>query len=145
MTPIAAANLMRIISVGFFGTALVFASGAFPGLDGVSIWMHDLLDFPLDGSIEPFTREARWFSAIGGGVFASLCVLLFMVVAPAVERQDKEIIRGAVVALVAWFIIDSAGSVAAGVPANALFNVSFLVVLLAPLLLARRPARQAAT
>ena len=138
MSPSAAAAMMRIVSAIFFFAALIFASGAFPGFDGLSIYMHDLLDFPIDGATGPYTKEARWFSAIGGGVFASLCLLLFMIVAPAIERGDKAIIRATLISLGVWFVIDSAGSIAAGVPANAAFNVSFLVLLLAPLLAERK-------
>ena len=72
MTEKQAANIIRCASIAFFFTALVFASGAFAPIDGLSVWMHDLLDWPLDGATAPYTEEARWFSAIGGGVFAGL-------------------------------------------------------------------------
>ena len=38
----------------------------------------------------------------------------------------------------AWFVIDSAGSILAGAPVNALFNVGFLAMFAVPLW---RPAR----
>ncbi len=139
MTPAKAASILRIVSVMFFVTALIFASGAFESIDGVSVLMHDMLDWPLDGSINEYTREARWYSAIGGGVFASLCVLLFLVIAPLIERGDEEIRRGVIVSMLVWFVIDSAGSIAAGVPANAVFNISFLTVLIGPILMIRQP------
>ncbi len=75
MTEKQAANIIRYVSVMFFFTALIFASGAFAPIDGASVFLHDLLDWPLDGGTAEYTKEARWFSAIGGGVFAGLCVL----------------------------------------------------------------------
>jgi hypothetical protein len=141
MSPNAAATMMRTVSTIFFVTALIFASGAFAGLDGVSLFMHDLLDFPLDGGTGGYTQEARWFSAIGGGVFAALCALLYLVIAPAIENGDKAIIRGATISVVIWFIIDSGGSIAAGVPANAVFNILFLAIFLAPLILVKSHTR----
>ncbi|GJL94516.1 MAG: hypothetical protein DHS20C05_09210 [Hyphococcus sp.] len=139
MAPHKAASILRLASVMFFFTALIFASGAFAPIDNVSVFLHDMLDWPLDGSINEYTREARWFSAIGGGVFASLCVLLFLVVAPLIERGDEEVRRGVIISMLVWFVVDSAGSIAAGVPANAVFNISFLAILLGPILMIRTP------
>jgi|GEM_PF-959212 len=134
MLPSSAAAMLRIVSIVSFVFALVFASGAFPGFDVASQTLHDFLDFPLDGKIGPYTEEARWFSAIGGGVFAAMTVMFYLIVVPGVARGDREVIRGAVTALIVWFVIDSAGSIAAGVPANAVANVSFLALFLWPLL-----------
>ena len=138
MTRKQAANIIRYASIAFFFTALIFASGAFAPIDGVSMWVHDLLDWPLDGSMAEFTREARWFSAIGGGVFAGLCVLFYMVVAPMVEQGSRLATRGTVISMLVWFVIDSAGSIAAGVPVNAVFNVAFLAIFIGPILAIRR-------
>ncbi len=138
MTHAKAASILRIVSAGFLLTALIFASGAFAPIDGLSVWMHDMLDWPLNGSIEEYTREARWFSAIGGGVFAALCVLFLLVIVPLIERGDVEARRGVIISMFVWFVIDSAGSIAAGVPANAAFNVVFLVMVLGPILMVNR-------
>ena len=140
MSPTTAAALMRALAAFFFIAALIFASGAFPGLDGLSILMHDFVDFPLDVTTGPYTEDARWFSAIGGGVFASRCVVMWMIFAPAIENGDKQIVRSAIISILVWFVIDSAGSVAAGVPVNVAFNVLFLAMLMAPLTLVREPS-----
>lgn len=140
MSPSAAAAMMRAVSAVFFLAALIFASGAFPGFEGMSILMHDLLDFPLDGKTGPYSEEARWFSAIGGGVFASLCVVMALVFAPAIENGDRRVTRAAIISIMVWFVIDSAGSISAGAPANAAFNVLFLAMLMAPLTLVRQPS-----
>ena len=142
MTHAMAAAIFRIVSAGFLLTALVFASGAFAPIDTMSVWMHDMLDWPLNGSIETYTREARWFSAIGGGVFAGLCILFILVIVPLIERGDRAVRRGVIISMLVWFVIDSSGSVAAGVPANAVFNVAFLAMFLGPLLAIREPAQQ---
>jgi hypothetical protein len=133
MSPQTAAMLLRIASIGSFGLALIFASGAFAPLEGASRLLHDFLDFPLGDGLGAYTTEARWFSAIGGGVFASLAALFYLVVAPAIGRGDDEVRRGAILSILIWFVIDSAGSIAAGVPSNAAFNVFFLALFLGPL------------
>ncbi len=140
MTHKQAANIIRYLSVGFFIMALVFASGAFASFDGASKLLHDVADWPMDGSMADYTREAKWFSAIGGGLFAGYSVLFFLVVAPLVEQGSSLVIRGTIISMLVWFVIDSAGSVAAGVPTNVVFNVGFLAVFLGPLLAIREPA-----
>lgn len=134
MTHAQAARLLRLVAVIFFPTALIFASGAFASADALSVLMLDLLDAPLDGATGELTREARWLSAIGGGVFASLCAMIYFVIAPLVERGDQTARRGYIISIVIWFIIDSGGSIAAGVPANAAFNILFLALFLGPVL-----------
>lgn len=138
MTEKQAATIIRYVSIMFFFTALIFASGAFAPIDGASVFLHDLLDWPLDGGTAEYTKEARWFSAIGGGVFAGLCVLFYTVVAPLVEQGSRLAVRGVIASMLVWFVIDSAGSIAAGVPANAVFNVAFLAMLIGPILAIRR-------
>ncbi|WP_428409188.1 hypothetical protein [Hyphococcus sp.] len=140
MSPSAAAAMMRGLAAFFFVAALVFASGAFPGFDTLSIMMHDVVDYPLDGTTGPYTEDARWFSAIGGGVFASLCVVMWLIFAPAIENGDRRIVRSAIISLLVWFVIDSAGSIGAGVPVNVAFNALFLAMLMAPLTLVCQPS-----
>jgi hypothetical protein len=137
MSPVAAARVMRLVAIGFFPTALILVSSAFAPIDGISVLLHDFLDFPLDGDFT-FTAESRWIAAIAGGVFAALCVLLHQVVAPAIEEGDERVRRGTILALLVWFPLDSIGSIAAGAPANAAFNVLFLALFLTPLIAVRR-------
>jgi len=40
--------------------------------------MHDLIDWPFGDGLEIFTREARWFSAIDGGVLAGFSALFYL-------------------------------------------------------------------
>ena len=140
MTETRAASAIRFMSVVFFVTALIFASGAFASIDGASILLHDFLDWPLDGATAEYTREACWFSAIGGGVFAGLFALFYFVVAPRVAEGDLRAKRGVIIAMLTWFVIDSAGSIAAGVASKAIFNVLFLFMIIGPIL-AIRPAK----
>ena len=140
MTHKQAANIIRYLSVAFFFMALVFASGAFSAFDGASKLLHDVADWPIDGSMADYTREAKWFSAIGGGIFAGYSVLFFLVVAPLVEQGSSLVIRGTVISMLFWFVIDSVGSVAAGVPTNVAFNLVFLALFVGPLLAIRPSA-----
>ena len=92
----------------------------------------------MDGAATVATAQTRLLAAISGGVFASWSVLLILIVAPAVVRGDDDIRRAALIAILVWFVIDSAGSLAAGFAANAAFNTVYLVTLLAPLLMVEK-------
>lgn len=136
MTPATAARLMRIGSAGFLFAGVVFATAAFAAVDRPGVLFLDLLKWPLDGDPGALGQDARWLSAVGGGLLVALAVLTALVVAPAIERGDREARRGAVIAILMWFVIDSAGSIAAGVVSNALFNALFGAVYLLPLVAA---------
>ena len=140
MTETKAANTIRATSIVLIITGLVFASGAFAPIEGASRFMHDLIDYPVDGSIDTFTREARWFSAIGGGVVVGMSVLFFTVIAPLIEAGHRDIHRGVIVSMLAWFVIDSTGSIAAGVPANVIVNITLLALFIGPILAIRPKA-----
>lgn len=137
MSPLAAAGLMRLVAVSFFLFGLIFASVAFAPLAAPGLFLLDLLKWPLDGDPAALSQEARWLSAIGGGVLAAFAVFMHMIVAPGLAREDGEIRRAAIAAILVWFVIDSAGSVAAGAASNAVFNAGFMALYLAPILLAR--------
>jgi len=143
MSPSAAAKMIRLVALCFFPTALILYSSAFSSIDGASRLLHDFLDFPLDGDFT-FTAEARWIAAIGGGVFAAMCVMLHQIVAPAIEEGDERVRRGAILAILVWFVLDSTGSIAAGAPANAAFNILFLALFIGPLIAVQRPSNKIA-
>jgi hypothetical protein len=137
MSPAAAARALTFVSLVFLAFALVIAAAAWPPLAGPSTVLHDLVAWPIDGGTDLGSDEARLLSAILGGVFASLAAMLMLVVAPALKRGDDQVRRGAVAAVLVWFVIDSIGSVVAGAPSNAAFNTVFLAMVLAPLMLVR--------
>lgn len=143
MSPDAAARMVRLVAIGSFPLALILVSSAFAPIDDLSVWLHDFLDYPVDGDFV-FTPESRWMAAIAGGLFAALAVLFHQVVAPALEEGDARVRRGAIIALLTWFTLDSSGSIAAGAPANAAFNVIFLAFFLGPLIVLRRERAVAA-
>lgn len=132
-----AAALIRFNAVGFGLFALVWALAAFAPFGEPARFLLDLLRWPIDGNPASLDQIDRWLSAIGGGVVLGFSVMTFLIVAPGVERGDQSIRNGAVAAILSWFVIDSAGSIASGVASNAVFNLAFLALYLAPLIMAR--------
>ncbi len=96
-------------------------------------FLIDFLDWPLDKTSLAFDRNTMWLSSIGAGLLAAVAIFLGGIVAPAIKEGNQSIIRTTTVAMVVWYLIDSIGSIAAGVPSNAVFNTIFLALILLPL------------
>ena len=141
MSPQTASQLLKVIGYLSIAFALAIAGAAWPPTSGVFNFLFDMVDWPVDGAATVVSAQTRLLAAISGGVFASWSVLLILVVAPAVARGDDNIRRAALIAIVVWFVIDSAGSLAAGFATNAAFNAVYLVTLLAPLMMVKQGAR----
>ncbi len=144
MSPQTASQTLNIVGYVSIGFALAIAGAAWPPTSGLFNFLYDMVDWPMDGAVTVVAEQTRLLSAISGGVFASWSVLLILIVAPAVGRGDEEIRRAALIAILVWFFIDSAGSLAAGFPVNAAFNTVYLGSLLAPLLMVKKNAARAA-
>ena len=114
------------------------AAAAVPAMSGPVQFLADLIFFPLDGLQSVAAEETRLISAIGGGVMVGWGVMLWMV---STQLYPKEpVLAGKIImtSIVVWFVIDSAGSVLAGAPLNALGNVSFLLIFCLPLWWSRK-------
>ena len=133
MTPQFAARWLRLVAVALLVFMAVWATAALPGFDRPATLLMDLNDWPLDGSHDILSRDTRWLSAIGAGLLAALALLLALVVAPALEAGQRYVRQGALTAIVAWYVIDSVGSVTAGVPENVLVNTVYLALMAVPL------------
>ena len=131
-----AANALRAVSVAYAGIGLVWATIAFAPIDAPGRLFTDLLDWPLDDVPTTLDPLERWTHAVGAGLLVALAVAFALVVAPAVERGDRQAVRGAALALGAWYVIDTAGAVANGMGSVG-WNTLFLLGWAVPLLLAR--------
>jgi len=99
-----------------------------------SRFILDISNWPVDNLSTSLDQNTKWLTSIAAGLLAAISVFLGGIVVPAIKENNKPIIRTTIVAMVAWYIIDSVGSVASGVPSNAFFNTIYLVLILAPLL-----------
>ena len=96
-------------------------------------FLADLIFFPIDGAQHLAASETRLISAIGGGVMAGWGVLLWMISTHLFPSDDALATKLIVSSIVTWFVIDGVGSIVAGAPLNAVFNVSFLLIFCIPL------------
>ena len=66
--------------------------------------------------------------AIGGGLMVSWGVMMWLI-ADRLYPREPEMARNMIkIGVATWFVVDSAASIAAGAPMNALFNTGFVVL-----------------
>ncbi|MEM7538205.1 MAG: hypothetical protein AAF639_38915 [Chloroflexota bacterium] len=127
--------IITAIVVASFGP--IFFLGTMEATAEPARWTLDLLSWPLDGQ-QTFDPTTRFLSALTGGFLFGWGVMIWCLRAWVYDAAPEGVRRAVVTGVLAWFILDSAGSIASGVAINALFNVIFLVIGVGPLW---RPAR----
>ena len=134
MTPKNSAKIVRIVAWGFIGFAFIWGLAPYQAVNAPARWLLDLLDLPFGDAAPVLNRSEMWLSSIGAGLVLALSIMLLGIVAPALEKSDKAVVRVTIWAFIGWYLVDGAGSIASGVASNVLFNSLFLGLILAPLL-----------
>lgn len=119
------------IVVGSFGP--VFFLGTMQESSEPARWTLDLLSLPLDGVQSYEAATTRFLSALTGGFLFGWGVTIWCLQLWVYDREPEGVRKSVLVGLCAWFILDSAGSIASGNESNALFNVLVLIVSVGPL------------
>ena len=142
MTPKRTGILISLMGWGFIIFGVVFVTIAFPAFDSFAKALSHLFDWTGQTTSDPLSRSARWFAAIMSGLSAGFGAFFVFIVAPLLSHNDNEVFRtvkrGGLLAAGIWFVVDSTGSVAAGVPSNVVMNCIFLATFAVPLLLVKR-------
>lgn len=114
-------------------TGLALALSAVPAQNTGVRLLTDLLVWPFDGAETLAASETRLALAIGGGVMLGWGLMIWQLAGEPLERAP-EAVRGIIRASVlGWFVVDSAGSVAAGAALNVVPNLVFLALFLLPM------------
>ena len=125
--------IVTAVVVGSFGP--VFALATRQHNSGMAKWTLDLLNGP-GGPAESFASgTTRFLSALTGGFLLGWGVTILLLRAWVYDLAPEPVRRSVVVGLIAWFILDSSGSIASGRPWNVLYNVIVLVTAIGPLCL----------
>lgn len=124
-------RLLRYGCLYIFITGLLPLLAIFPATQEPWRLFYDVLSWPLDNFPPDFTDSDRQISAILGGVLCGWAWLLYKIAHPETfnERLRKLMVQSTWV----WFILDSGGSILAGLPLNAVSNVIFALALQVPL------------
>jgi len=131
---------LKFASLSVIGFGLLGVLATVPALSGATRFFIDLAFWPVDGVPGMPTPESNLLWAILNGIVVGWGVLLWQV-ATKVYVNRPDVGRSMILTSVGiWFVVDSAGSIAAGAPVNALLNITFLLLFFIPLW---RPARAA--
>jgi len=103
--------------------------------------MIDLISWPL-GSVTYADPDTRFLSAMSGGFLLGWAVMIWCLRAWVYDSAPEGVRKSVLVGVLAWFVLDSAGSIASGNAANIVFNIVVLVIAVGPLW---RPAREDST
>lgn len=98
----------------------------------------DVLAWPIDGAQTYDHPDTRFVGALAGGFLFGWGLLIWMLSGKPYDVAPDAIRRAVVTGFLAWFVLDSAGSITSGHASNALFNILVLIAFIGPLW---RPAK----
>lgn len=138
MSPRRTETWLKAASGIVIGFGLLGLLGTLPATSAPTQFLTDLAFWPLDGAPNSAAPETRLFWGILAGLLCGWGLLLWQITTRLLPR-DPELARTLILTSIGtWFVIDSAGSLAAGAPVNALMNVGFLLLFVLPLWRTRR-------
>ena len=126
------------IGVGFGGPGFFLAT--MPATEEVARWSLDLLSWPVDGAQTVEGPTMRFLFALSGGFLFGWGVLIWNLSGKVYDLAPEQVRQSVLIGLLAWFCLDSLGSVTSGHSSNVLFNVLVLLILVGPMWV---PAREA--
>ena len=133
MTEHLCVNWLRVASGLTIAIGLVAALASADATDGLWLWLFDLLEWPVDDNPAGFSDEAFALNAVAGGVMVGWATLMYLIVTRRFARGDYELVQPMIISVLAWFVVDSIGSVAADLVGNVVLNAGFLLIFLPPL------------
>ena len=119
------------IVVGSFGP--VFFLGSMLSYSEPARWTLDLLSWPLDGAQSYADPTLQFLSALAGGFLMGWGVLIWCLSAWVYDHAPEAVRKSVLVGILAWFVLDTSGSIASGNPSNAFFNLLILLLAVGPL------------
>lgn len=119
------------IIVGSFGP--VFFLGSMQATAEPARFTLDLISWPLDGAQTWNDPTIALLSALAGGFLMGWGVLIWCLSQWVYDLAPEGVRKSVVFGILAWFVFDTAGSIASGNPANAFFNTLILLAAVGPL------------
>ncbi|WP_164661280.1 excinuclease ABC subunit A [Tropicibacter sp. Alg240-R139] len=144
MTHIKTAQWLKSASVFCIIIGLAMAMAPFTFLIPALNIFLDLAHLPLDGTQQIDSDTEALLSAISGGLLCGLGVAVWLITEHFYVRDPALARRVIGTILLAWYIPDSLGSLAAGAWFNVVMNSGFLALFLVPILMASKTQRAAA-
>ena len=123
------------IIIGSFGP--VFFLGTMRQTTAPARLTLDLLSWRIHGATYA-SPDTRFLSALTGGFLLGWGVTIWCLSTWVYDAAPEGVRKSVLTGVIAWFLLDSAGSIASGNPSNVLFNAIVLFAAVGPLW---RPAR----
>jgi hypothetical protein len=119
------------IVVGIGGP--IFFLGTMPQTSELARLSLDVLSWPLDGATTYASPDTRFLSALTGGFLLGWGVMIWCLSTWVYDAAPEGVRKTVVTSVLAWFMLDSAGSIASGNASNVAFNVVILLTGIGPL------------
>jgi hypothetical protein len=119
------------VVVGAFGP--VFFLGTMLATSEPARWTLDLLTYPLDGAQSYEAATTRFLSALTGGFLFGWGVMIWGLSSWVYDKAPEAVRKSVLLGIMAWFVLDSTGSITSGNASNALYNIGVLIVAVGPL------------
>jgi hypothetical protein len=129
--------IITAIVVGSFGP--VFSLGTTIGTSDFPSWTLDVLSWSM-GTHNYEAQTTRFLTALTGGFLFGWGITILLLRQWVFDKAPNETRKVVVGGLLAWFVLDSTGSIASGNAINAFFNILVLLLAVGPLW---RPAKDA--
>lgn len=126
-------KLMMVNAIIFAIYSILWGLAPYDSINLPSRFILDISNWPVDNLAASLDQNTKWLTSIAAGLLAAISIFLGGIVVPAIKENNTHILKTTIVAMVSWYIIDSVGSIASGVPSNAFFNTIYLTLVLVPL------------
>lgn len=93
----------------------------------------DILSWPLPTLHSFEAQTTRFLSALTGGFLFGWGIMVWALSGEAYDAAPEAVRKAVLTGLIAWFCLDSAGSVASGTWPNVFFNIIVLVIGVGPM------------
>lgn len=124
------------IVVGSFGP--IFFLGTMLKTSEPARLTLDLLSWPIDGVQNYEAATTRFLSALTGGFLFGWGVMIWCLSTMVYDKAPEFVRKSVLFGILAWFVLDSSGTIASGNVSNVFFNILVLILAVGPLW---RPAR----
>lgn len=124
---------LKVASGILVGFGLLGLTGTIPATSQIAEQFLALAFWPGEMESSQSSQGARLLWGINAGLLAGWGVMIWLVTTRLYSKEPAAARTLILAGIFAWFVIDGAGSIFAGAPMNALYNISFLLLFLIPL------------
>ena len=141
MTHQTAITWLKISSISLVVLGALFSWGTVDPLANITLSLIDFIIFPMDGAQSFAATETRLLTAISGGLTSGFAMAIYLTtvhVYASDQLAGGRIILGTTFT---WFVVDGIGSILAGVTLNVFANLTFIIMIALPVIMANHSAK----